>query len=223
MKKCLRMLTLTAGVLLCGFAATEAKAGLVTADAGTFAWAMTSNGAGSAVLVFTQVTLTNVRDNGIDTPVSIAGLMSPLAVSYSQLTGPPPTGSYTFSFSADGLKNFGAAGANVAMSYHTVAAGTNTIGSLGIVGTMPTTNPITDLLPGHSFAPFSNGGIISLSLSDVGVDLGLALVSGTTVHGTGGFTELAASVPEPASWALLGIGMTGFLAFRRYFKKTSVA
>jgi hypothetical protein len=30
-------------------------------------------------------------------------------------------------------------------------------------------------------------------------------------------------VPEPASWALLGIGMTGFLAFRRFFKKPSVA
>jgi len=30
-------------------------------------------------------------------------------------------------------------------------------------------------------------------------------------------------VPEPTSIALLGIGMTGFLAFRRLFKRTSVA
>jgi PEP-CTERM motif len=36
-------------------------------------------------------------------------------------------------------------------------------------------------------------------------------------------TSAPIGVPEPASIALLGIGMTGFLAFRRFFKKTSVA
>jgi hypothetical protein len=37
------------------------------------------------------------------------------------------------------------------------------------------------------------------------------------------FSFSVSSVPEPASLALLGIGMTGLLAFRRFFKKTSVA
>lgn len=51
------------------------------------------------------------------------------------------------------------------------------------------------------------------------------LFSGTPVE-FGAKTEFNVSnkaVPEPASLALLGIGMTGFLAFRRFFKKTSVA
>jgi len=49
-------------------------------------------------------------------------------------------------------------------------------------------------------------------------------VTGSTGSGAfGGATATLQSVPEPASLALLGIGMTGFLAFRRFFKKTSVA
>jgi PEP-CTERM motif len=40
---------------------------------------------------------------------------------------------------------------------------------------------------------------------------------------TGSTVVTAASVPEPTSLALLGIGMTGFLAFRRFFKRAVVA
>ena len=36
-----------------------------------------------------------------------------------------------------------------------------------------------------------------------------------------GFSSI--NVPEPSSVALLGIGMTGFLAFRRLFKRHAVA
>jgi hypothetical protein len=49
---------------------------------------------------------------------------------------------------------------------------------------------------------------------------GTYTISTGTVH----FTVLGpASVPEPTSMALLGIGMTGFLAFRRLFKRNAVA
>ena len=42
--------------------------------------------------------------------------------------------------------------------------------------------------------------------------------------GSGGVIVLAArAIPEPASMALLGIGMSGFLAFCRYFKRTAHA
>jgi hypothetical protein len=48
---------------------------------------------------------------------------------------------------------------------------------------------------------------------------------GTTppLGGGGSYTQTIESVPEPASIALLGIGMTGFLALRRLFKRSKTA
>jgi hypothetical protein len=51
----------------------------------------------------------------------------------------------------------------------------------------------------------------------------ILLVGGSLGAGVSIIDQGFSSTPEPASWALLGIGMTGFLAFRRLFKKSSAA
>jgi hypothetical protein len=50
------------------------------------------------------------------------------------------------------------------------------------------------------------------------------LTAGTTSTGLQiGITSTTGVVPEPTSMALLGIGMAGFLAFRRLFKRHAIA
>jgi hypothetical protein len=49
----------------------------------------------------------------------------------------------------------------------------------------------------------------------------IAVTSGVT--GTSTLSFSAVAVPEPTSMALLGIGMTSFLAFRRFFKRGVIA
>jgi len=62
----------------------------------------------------------------------------------------------------------------------------------------------------------NNAGAPGFSFSNFGFSGGSNSVSSVV-------TVTPGIVPEPTSMALLGIGMTGFLAFRRLFKRTSVA
>jgi len=68
------------------------------------------------------------------------------------------------------------------------------------------------------------GGTMVLTDTQAGFDfttlLGHAGVTNT--NGTLSVLEMHI-VPEPASWSLLGIGMAGFFAYRRFFKRTAAA
>jgi hypothetical protein len=82
------------------------------------------------------------------------------------------------------------------------------IGSLSVQGS-----------PGSASAPppdFPPGAIfVDKDIESIGGANGVSLSTITQAFST--------TIPEPTSIALLGIGMTGFLAFRRLFKRTSVA
>jgi hypothetical protein len=67
----------------------------------------------------------------------------------------------------------------------------------------------TKLSPGVSVTTLNLSGVVNSSL--------------TNPIGVKGGSEILPGVPEPTSIALLGIGMTGFLAFRRLFKRPTVA
>jgi hypothetical protein len=92
----------------------------------------------------------------------------------------------------------------------TIRNGTDLWGSLNV----NTGSPVDFILgpPGVQATSLIVTKDIFLQGGDAGVSLSII---------TQAFSSSA--VPEPASMALLGIGMTGFLAFRRFFKKTSVA
>jgi hypothetical protein len=83
-------------------------------------------------------------------------------------------------------------------------------------------------LPGFDFSKMV-GGTNTFALTG-GAYLGGAAsmadvfaMSGTSVIGTGSFSELAAPIPEPTSMALLGIGLSGLFTVRRFLKRTLFA
>jgi hypothetical protein len=85
------------------------------------------------------------------------------------------------------------AGSTVTVNFTAATATTSTLEWTYSTGTVP-----TSFSPGLSGVPSGSVGTVSASVTPLGV-------------------------PEPSSIALLGIGLTGFLAFRRLLRRTSFA
>ena len=95
------------------------------------------------------------------------------------------------------------------------------------------TNGLTGLPDGT--LSLTGGGTVTLTLSTPTTDLevfkNITANGGTVAGGIASYSDVqntfnvgsGAVVPEPASWAMLGIGLSGLLAIRRFFKRASVA
>jgi hypothetical protein len=90
------------------------------------------------------------------------------------------------------------------------------------------TSLVSNNNPTYDFSPFADGlGSINLTFTATTFTGGvhsfadLFSTKGATATGSGAFSQLAVVIPEPASVALLGIGMSGLFALRRFFKRPS--
>jgi len=143
-----------------------------------------------------------------------AGLVASLALS-------APTQAGSTLYDATGFVTVFVGAANDAtVSFNQAVTGPVTI----LPGT--TLTGITDTVSGSTVL-FNFNSVPAIGVYDLNFSLnsgaGLEFMGGTisgTVGSMGGVTGFVTSaVPEPTSFALLGVGMAGFFAYRRLFKK----
>jgi len=243
-------LTIAAGLIVSGIGALDARAGSVTLPVLLDPGLTTTTISTPAVVVAVSNGNTFSTSSGLtfgnfgysstaSGTASAFPATSVVVLPFSSVV-PPDTGftlNAGFSAAAGGIQD-------VAITYTVMAApGTKiTDATLGIAGSITGTgaasvgetliNTNTGALIGTLTASLPGAALDSISfagVSEITVTKDLILNGGTTAGSSASVSiisqgfSVSGSVPEPTSMALLGIGMTGFLAFRRLFKRNSVA
>src|SRR5262249_25515282 len=115
-----------------------------------------------------------------------------------------------------GTKTFGTGEASATLDF-SITSGFAFTSHLNMDGVI--TGITANAMPCYDF-PKLVGGSISLAIDQPGVKF-QNIVNHEKASLVNGFGYAQSSIPEPASMALLGIGMTSLLAFRRYFRRMS--
>jgi hypothetical protein len=218
--------------MLIATSATQA-ATLVLTDSGTIGgFTMTNEGisGGTATILITNIPnaqsfVNNV--NGVTVPQEPISVNGPVTLLVTSTGG----GNYNLALSpAEYTKTIGSGTATAQLTFTqtTGVAPTalpNFFNSSGLV-----TSVVSNANPTYDFSNFANGkGEMNFTFTATSFTGGatsfqsLFAKKGATATGTGAFSQLSTAViPEPASMALLGIGMSGLFALRRFFKRPSV-
>jgi hypothetical protein len=130
-------------------------------------------------------------------------------------------GGYSFSYAGGPLPAFVAISGTVTYDVTVTDLSSGDTGTFVVTATFNNLYtagnvPITPALGGTGNLLTIGNNFYTLNAASIGSNIN---VPGTAIYV--GFEY--AAVPEPTSMALLGIGMTSFLAFRRFFKRTPLA
>jgi hypothetical protein len=133
------------------------------------------------------------------TPNGTGGTAGDVEITYvdgTLATGAPLAGSISGSLASD-VSSITSTGSTVTIDFTTPTTGGGLIFEYDVASGSPTVG---------SFNLSDTTG--STFLNPIGLSVG---------------SQLTSAVPEPASFALLGIGMAGFFAYRRLFKRNATA